>query len=114
MAFNGCYRGSVRTVVHPSILLLLVTGRPLVQRLLIAYTVDLIRILRELFAITLRHVFTLRVSWTELQEAIEAYERPGSRKRIHYRIRSKLPLSGPVLTTDDISSMVHELLQDSS
>ena len=116
MAFNGCSRECVRAVALPYILFSLVMGRPLVQRLLIAYTVDLIGILRELFSKlfsnTLRPV-SPTITWTELQEAIVAYEQSSSRQRIHHSITSKIPLSGPILTIDGVSRMVCELLQDS-
>lgn len=114
MAFNGCSGGSVRTVVNPSILFLLVMGRPSVQRLLIAYIVDLIRILRRRFDKTPSSELAPGITWTELQEALVACEQSGSRKRIHSRICSKLPLSGPALTTDGISNPIHKLLKDSS
>jgi len=85
---------------------------PSVQRLLIAYTVDLIGILRKLFDITLRPGLGLMTTWKELQEALVAYERSLSRQRTHNSICSKLPLSGPILTMNRIGSMVHELLQE--
>ena len=112
MAFNGCSRECVRAVSLPYILFSLVMGRPLVQRLLIAYTVDLIGILRELFSNTLRRG-SPTTTWTELQEAIVAYEQSSSRQRVHHSITSKIPLSGPILTIDGVSRMVCELLQDS-
>jgi hypothetical protein len=51
MAFNNSSGEHVRAVAHPHILILLVMGRPSVQRLLIAHTVDLISVLRK----TVRH-----------------------------------------------------------
>ena len=87
-------------------------GRPSVQRFLIAYTVDLIGILRELFDHTLRPG-SPTPTWTELQEAIVAYELSSSLQRIRHGIFSKIPLSGPILTIDDISRTIRELLQDS-
>src|SRR6266702_7612659 len=64
MAFNDCSGERVRAVAHPYILTLLVMGRPSVQRLLIAYTVDLISVLRELFNITLKPELALTVTIT--------------------------------------------------
>ncbi|KAI9463259.1 hypothetical protein BJY52DRAFT_74397 [Lactarius psammicola] len=84
---------------------------PSVQRLLIAYTVDLISVLRELFDITLRPELALTTTWTELQEAFETYERSFSRQRIHNSISSETPRGEQMLTADGISRKVRELLQ---
>ena len=111
MAFHDSSREHVRTVAHPSILILLVMDRASVQRLVIAYTVDLIRVLRELFDITLRPDLALTISWAELQAAFEAYERSHSRQRIHKRICSEMTLDN-TLSAEDISQKVRELLRD--
>ncbi len=112
MAFNDCSGERVRVVAHPYILILLVMGRPSVQRLLIAYTVDLISVLRELFNITLKPELALTTTWTELQAAFEAYER-SSCQRIHESICSKTSWDDEqILTADGISRKVHELLQE--
>ena len=88
-------------------------GRPSVQRLLIAYTVVLISVLRKLFDINLRvrsPDSSPTTTWTELQEAFEAYELP--RKRIHARIRSMRTQDEKTLTEDDLREKVCELLQE--
>jgi len=59
------------------------------QRLLIAYIVDLVKIMLELFDITLRVQVALTVHWVELQEAFEAYQRSPSCQSIHESIRSQ-------------------------
>ncbi|KAH9052348.1 hypothetical protein EDB87DRAFT_1658624 [Lactarius vividus] len=82
---------------------------PSVQRLLIAYTVDLVGVLRELFDITLRPDLALTTTWKELQVAFESYERSYSRQRIHNSIYSNTT-EGQQMTVDDISRMVSELL----
>ncbi|KAI9432389.1 hypothetical protein H4582DRAFT_2131814 [Lactarius indigo] len=82
---------------------------PSVQRLLIAYTVDLVGVLRELFDITLRPDLALTTTWKELQVAFESYERSYSRQRIHNSIYSNTT-HGQQMTVDDISRMVRELL----
>ncbi|KAH9022713.1 hypothetical protein EDB84DRAFT_490480 [Lactarius hengduanensis] len=82
---------------------------PPVQRLLIAYIVDLVGVLREL---TLRPDLTLTTTWKELQVAFEAYERSYSRQRIHNSIYSNIN-RGQYITVDDISRMVSELLSGS-
>lgn len=87
--------------------------RASVQRLLIAYIVDLIHVLQELFDITLRPELALSTSWTELREAFETYERSHSRQRIHRDIYSQT-MDGDPLTGDGISKKVRDLLRDSS
>ena len=92
--------------------ILLVTSRSSVHQLLIAYTVDLIRVLRELFDITLRPELAFATTWNELKEAFEAYERSNSRQRIHKIICSKAMQDDQSLTPDSIGSKVRELLRD--
>jgi hypothetical protein len=92
--------------------ILLAMGRSAVHRLLIAYTVDLIRVLRELFDLTLRPDLALTTTWTELREAFESYEQSNSRQRIHQSICSRTTLDEPTLTPDGISRKVRELLRD--
>ena len=88
-------------------------GRPSVQRLLIAYTVDLISVLRTLFEKTLSGRSpgsTITITWAELQWAFEEYEI--SRKRIHARIRSMRTQDEKTLTEDELSEKVCELLHE--
>ena len=87
--------------------------RASVQRLLIAYIVNLIRVLKELFEITLRPELALSITWKELREALEAYERSHSRQRIHREIYSKT-VEGDPLTGDGISRKVKDLWRDVS
>jgi len=84
---------------------------PGVQRLLIAYTVDLIRVLRELFDFTLRPASALAPTWDDLKNAFETYERSSSRQRNHNAICSKLPQGERFLTADDINELVHVLVK---
>ncbi|KAH9033826.1 hypothetical protein EDB85DRAFT_1890099 [Lactarius pseudohatsudake] len=84
---------------------------PSVQRLLIAYTVDLVSVLRELFDITLRPDLALTTTWKELQVAFESYERSYSRQRIHNSIYSNT-MWGQQMTVDDVSRMIGELLSE--
>ena len=87
-------------------------GRPSVQRLLIAHTVDLISVLRKLFDIlTLRPGLGPTTTWTELREAVETYEL--SRQLIHENICSRTMQDEQTLTADGINSeKVRELLQE--
>jgi len=82
-----------------------------VQRLLIAYTVDLIRVLRELFDITLRPGSNLATTWPDLKEAFETYERSPSRRQIHRSICTNTPQDGWIVTPTDIRTKLRELLE---
>ena len=62
--------------------------RPSVQRPLVAYTVDLISVLRQLFDLTLQPDKALATTWQELKEAFEAYQRSPSCQDIHNTICS--------------------------
>ena len=92
---------------------LLVMSRPSVQRLLVAYIVDLICVLKELLNVVLRPELAHTITWTELQEALVAYEQTDCRQRVHSSICSKISLTGPILTTEGISRIVQEMLQES-
>ncbi|KAF7344043.1 hypothetical protein MVEN_01693800 [Mycena venus] len=61
---------------------------PNVQRVLIAYTVDLILVLEQLFDITLQFKLMGTVSWKELRDAFEAYYNSTSQHDIHKQVRS--------------------------
>jgi hypothetical protein len=87
-------------------------SRPSVQRLLIAYTVDLIGVLRELFYFTLKPDLALTTTWPVLQEAFQAYERSSCRQRAHDSICSEYQLGDKVLTANGIDKKVHELLNE--
>ena len=87
-------------------------GRAAVQRLLIAYTVDLICVLRELFDITLRPELALTTTWTELRAAVEVHERSEARQRIHKRICAMTPQGENTLTAEDICNKVREFLRE--
>ncbi|KAJ7869221.1 hypothetical protein B0H14DRAFT_2728299 [Mycena olivaceomarginata] len=60
--------------------------RPEVQRVFIAYTVDLILVLRELFDFTLQPQKAGRVTWDDLGEAWAAYHRTPSQAEVHSKI----------------------------
>jgi hypothetical protein len=99
----------VRVVAHPSryLDLLFVMDRSEAQRVLIAYIVDLIMVLIELFNITIRLELALTVTWDSLQEAFESYEKSSSRQRIHESIRSRKPM----VTTGEIRREIRRLLE---
>ena len=87
-------------------------ARPLVQRLVIAYIVDLINVLRELFLITLRPESSLTTTWSEVLEAFESYARSSSGQRIHEILCSRTMRDEQILTADGISREVRKLLQE--
>jgi len=85
---------------------------PSVQRLLIAYTVDLISIMRELFDLTLQPNKVLATTWQELKEAFEAYERSPSRQRIHNSICSRSTQGEQIVTADGIREKIRDLVKE--
>ncbi|KAH9062165.1 hypothetical protein EDB87DRAFT_1682171 [Lactarius vividus] len=90
---------------------------PSVQRVLIAYSVDLVSVLVELFGITLGPKLAFRIDWPELQAAFEAYERSFSRQRIRACIRESICSNTRednegILIVDGINKKLHKLLQE--
>jgi hypothetical protein len=83
-------------------------ARSSVQRLLVAYTVDLISVLRELFDLTLQPDKALATTWQELKEAFEAYKRSPSCQHIHNRICSNSAQGEQNVAADDIRGKVRE------
>jgi len=77
------------------------------RQLLIAYTVDLIKVLIELFDRTLKSECT--TNWRDLEAAFEAYEWSPSRKSIHASIRSKQ--RGVTDSDDMIRREIRQLLE---
>lgn len=65
-----------------------------VQRVLIAYIVDLILVMEELFQIALQPKVFGRVSWEELQEAFHAYALTSSPRNTHDRVRALVEQRG--------------------
>ena len=77
------------------------------QRLLFAYIVDLIKVLIELFNITISVKLALTTTPSSLEEAFDAYEKSSSRQSIHESIRSKKFM----LTTGEIRREIRRLLE---
>ncbi|KAJ7243858.1 hypothetical protein B0H12DRAFT_1130266 [Mycena haematopus] len=65
-----------------------------IHRVLIAYTVDLILVLEELFKIALQPKVFGRISWKELEQAFDAYQLTESPSRIHSDIRALVEQRG--------------------
>ncbi|KAJ7676351.1 hypothetical protein B0H17DRAFT_1080203 [Mycena rosella] len=63
------------------------SNTPDVQHVLIAYTVDLILVLEELFKIALQPSLLGKISWKELEEAFEVYHRSTSQRSAHSDVR---------------------------
>jgi len=76
-----------------------------------AYTVDLLRVLRELFDFTLQHRTTLS-KWDALKEAFAAYEYSSSRQDVHNRIRSNSNILSPDLIDDQVYKLLAKDFRD--
>ena len=88
--------------------------RPSVQRLLIAYAVDLICVLKGLFNLTIADstpCLTLTTTWTEVEAVFKNYVQSPSHQRTH-EIISITTRYEHILTVDDIRREVCELLQE--
>jgi len=84
---------------------------PEVQCLLIAYTVDLILVLEELFKITLQPSLSGKISWDALQAGFEAYQRSMSLHSVHNEVRLLVEKCGRRLDKDGIRSGVDQLVK---
>ncbi|KAJ7146984.1 hypothetical protein C8R44DRAFT_20767 [Mycena epipterygia] len=72
---------------------------PTVQRVLIAYIVNLILVLEQLFSITLQFKFMGTVSWDTLREAFEAHHNSTFQHGIHKEVRALIEQRG-LLSSD--------------
>ncbi|KAJ7882039.1 hypothetical protein B0H14DRAFT_1492364 [Mycena olivaceomarginata] len=85
---------------------------PAVQRVLIAYTVDLIMVLQELFKIMLQPKSHGSVSWPDLQEAFEAYQRTTSQRTVHSAVSDLVEKRGQLsMDLTVIRESVKEMLE---
>ncbi|KAJ7112357.1 hypothetical protein C8R44DRAFT_251809 [Mycena epipterygia] len=73
-------------------------GSPEVERVLIAYTVDLILVLEELFKIVLQPKAAGSASWSDLREAVEAYHRTTSQSTVHGAVSDLVENRGQLMT----------------
>jgi len=80
------------------------------RRMLVTYIVDLVKVLIELFNITLTRTVKVdsvpTTSWKELNLAVEAYKSSPSCQSIHQRVRSKEQWIG-----DDVGIEISHLLE---
>ena len=80
--------------------------------MIMAYTVDLISVLKELFDITLNPKSAGTTKWEELKEAFEAYERSKGRQNAHDACRLAFQRSNQLLDRDGFQKKIRELLDD--
>ncbi|KAJ7112320.1 hypothetical protein C8R44DRAFT_798337 [Mycena epipterygia] len=84
---------------------------PEVERVLIAYTVDLILVLEELFKIVLQPKAAGIALWTDLREAFEAYHRTTSQGTVHNAVSDLVENCGqPIADLDFLRKSVEELV----
>jgi hypothetical protein len=83
-----------------------------VQRVFIAYAVDLTLVLRELFDLALLPDKTGSVTWDDLREAFEAYDRTPSRAGVHGEVTKLVKKHGGLTAAPTgIHTAVEELLR---
>ena len=75
-----------------------------------AYTTDLITVLRSLFDIA-KPSFSEGSMWLELNRVFEAYERLDPRQQIHRRICAKFQLDRQISDVDSFRRELRELLE---
>lgn len=78
-----------------------------------AYTVDLISVLKSLFDFTLKPDLAGTTNWEVLKEAFEDYERSNKRKEIHASCRSIYNGNNPTLNRENFRQIIHQLLDES-
>jgi hypothetical protein len=81
-----------------------------VQRLFMAYTVDLIKVLESLFDFVMAPTLSGRTTWLVLKEAFEAYERSDSRQRTHRQICANFQQDRQIHNLNSFDRVIHELL----
>lgn len=78
-----------------------------------AYTIDLISVLKSLFDFTLKPDLAGTTNWEVLKEAFEDYERSSKRKEIHDICRSLFEKNDQILSRDVFRQTVKRLLDES-
>ncbi|KAI9464867.1 hypothetical protein HD554DRAFT_2174933 [Boletus coccyginus] len=86
---------------------------PEVERLFMAYTIDLIAVLKSLFDFTLKPDLIGTTNWEVLKEAFEDYERSQKRKEIHDACRSLYERNNRVLSREKFRQTIKNLLDTS-
>ena len=86
--------------------------RPSVERLIMAYSVDLILVLKSLFDFTLKPDLAGSANWEVLKEAFEAYERSHDAQKNHNFCRSAWHQNSLTLDRDGFRARIRELVAD--
>ena len=86
--------------------------RPSVERLIMAYTIDLILVLKSYFDFTLmKPDLAGKADWNVIREAFEAYERTSERQKNHGAYRSAFQ-GNKSLGRDAFQAKIRELLEE--
>ena len=85
--------------------------RSSVERLIMAYSVDLILVLKSLFDFTLKPDLAGSANWEVLKEAFEAYERSHDAQKNHNLCRSAWQ-ENRTLDRDSFRARIRELVGD--
>ena len=78
-----------------------------------AYTVDLISVLKSVFDFTLKPDLAGTTNWEVLKEAFEDYERSNKRKAVHASCRSMYDGKYLTLTRESFRQKINQLLDES-
>ena len=78
-----------------------------------AYTIDLISVLKSLFDFTLEPDLAGTTNWEVLKETFEDYECSNRRKEIHASCRSLYGSNSPTLTRENFRQIIKWLLDES-
>jgi len=85
---------------------------PSVERLIMAYSVDLILVLKSLFDFTLKPDLAGSANWEVLKEAFEAYERSHNAQQNHNVCRLAWQQNNQTLDRDSFRAKIRELVGD--
>jgi len=83
---------------------------PEVERMIMAYTIDLILVLKSLFGFTLKPDLAGSTNWNVLKEAFEDYERSSNVQQNHNYCRSALQQHDRNLDRDGLRNNIRKLL----
>jgi len=87
------------------------SNAPEAQRVLYGYTVDLILVMEELFKLTLRPTAAGSVTWLDLQEAFDAYQRTRSYSEVHQAVGDLVAEHGTIFRdVETIRRLLRHLL----
>ncbi|KAJ7932892.1 hypothetical protein B0H13DRAFT_1856502 [Mycena leptocephala] len=93
---------------------IIVDNTPDVQRVFIAYIVDLILVLDRLFDFVMRPKMMGSVSWVELCNAFEAYHNSKSQHSVHDKVHYLVEMRGKLSLESDVRPSVEDLVKEFS